>query len=59
MMHPACNGDSPCKAQTLHPCWDGNSSRANLLWIPNRGNIPPNVDRVKLFAANALAAKVG
>lgn len=46
-------------AQTLDPCCDGNSSGANLLWIPNRGKTPPNVDRVKLFAASALAAKVG
>ena len=33
--------------------------RQNLLWIPNKGKIPPKLDRIKLFAARALAAKVG
>lgn len=28
----------------------------SLLWLPNRGKTPANVDRVKLFAAKALAA---
>lgn len=27
--------------------------------MPNRGKIPPKLDRMKLFAASALAAKVG
>lgn len=30
-----------------------------LLWVPNKGKIPANVDRVKLFAANALAEYAG
>lgn len=29
------------------------------LCVPNSGNTPPNVDRTKLLAAKALAAKVG
>lgn len=29
------------------------------LCVPNKGNTPPNVDRTKLLAAKALAAKVG
>jgi hypothetical protein len=31
----------------------------NLLCMPKRGKIPPKLDRMKLFAASALAAKVG
>jgi hypothetical protein len=31
----------------------------NLLCIPNKGKMPPKLDRMKLFAASALAAKVG
>lgn len=31
----------------------------NLLCMPNKGKIPPKLDRMKLFAASALAAKVG
>lgn len=33
--------------------------RKNLLCMPNKGKIPPKLDRMKLFAASALAAKVG
>lgn len=57
---------------TLHPSqmvllfWEvthhlaaSSHSGQDLLWIPKRGNIAPNVDRVKLLAANALAAYVG
>ena len=55
---PATGSCSACEAQTLDWSWDGNSS-TNLLWIPNRGKMPPNDDRMKLFAARALAAKVG
>ena len=31
----------------------------NILWIPNNGKMPPNVDLAKLFAARALAAYEG
>ena len=27
----------------------------DLLWIPKRGNMPPKLDRMKEFAARALA----
>ena len=41
---------------TLVPAW---KERGHLLCIPNSGNMPPKDDRVKLFAARALAANVG
>jgi hypothetical protein len=32
---------------------------SHLLWVPNKGKIPAKVDRVKLFAAKALAEYAG
>jgi hypothetical protein len=57
-MHQPAAGTA-CKARILKSYRDMKVLQANLLWIPNRGKIPPNDDRVKLFAARALAANVG
>lgn len=50
-------GISACCMQSTDPPALGKST--NLLCMPNRGKIPPKLDRMKLFAASALAAKVG
>lgn len=56
-MHMSCI--AACSAQTFNSGYELKKSEVNLLWIPNRGNIPPKLERIKLFAAKALAAKVG